>query len=384
MRRASLLVAALMAGAAGPQVADAQVVTAGGSVTGRIGYGSNPYLSLNSPGDSGVAGGDLTAWVQRASENSTTRLTGSADIDQNFNYYGRAENYLARLEHQQTISERLAVTARLRYQDSINPRNFFDNTNSSNIDLLSIGQRSRTFGANANLQWTPSARDSFYFGPQYSRSRYPNQPGNAFDQYGLQGGYLRQVTEKLKVGVDLSYQRLNSRAFSDSDSYQGGLRLVYDFSPIWQFDGGVGLIHQISRPGGSATTPGFNASLCGKYPRYSVCIEGSRQSAASGFGGLRTDNRIGAHGNYALTSRSSVNFSMLYDVSQSSGISTIPTQKFWEISGGYSRTLSERLSAGFSGRYQYRDYGSLVAAGGTSVTGFSGTFDVTYKFGRID
>lgn len=384
MRRIAPLLAALTAGVALPHMAEAQVVTAGGSVTGRIGYGSNPYLNLNSPGGSGVAGGDVTAWIRRTTENSRTSLTGNVDIDQNFRYYGRAENYRATLDHQQTISERLSVTGQLRYLDSINPRNFFD-SGSNNIDLLSIGQRTRTFGASANLQWTPSARDSFYFGPQYTGARYPSNRLSNFDQYGLQGGYLRQITEKLKIGVDGSYLKLNSRGYSDSESFNGSVRLVYDFSPIWQFDGGIGLIHQVSRPGGTATTPGFNAKLCGKYPRYRICVDAARQSSGSGFGGLRTDNRVGAHVDYDLTSHSNINFGVIYDISQSQGLTIIPTQKFWEFSGGYSRRLNDRLSAGFSGRYQYRDYGNLVTTNTSqTVSGYSATLDVTYKFGRID
>jgi hypothetical protein len=343
---------------------------------------------VNSPGGSGIGGGDASVWIQRRSETARTRLTGTVDIDQNFQYYGRVENYIARIDHQQTISDRLSLTGNLHYSDSINPRNLFE-PGSSSIDLLSIGQRTRTFGGDGNLQWTPTSRDSFYIGPNFSLARYPNQSANSFDQYGVRGGYLRQVTEKLKLGFDGSVSRLNSRSYADSTSYQGGLRLVYDFSPIWQFDGGVSLIHQVSSPGGSSSTVGFNANLCGKYPRYRICFDASRQSAPSGFGGLRTDNRFGVHGDYDLTSRSSLRFGAIYDISQSLGsptlgAPTVPTQRFWEISGGYSRTITQRLSAGFSGRYQGRDFGSLVQGAASSVTGYSGTLDVTYKFGRIE
>jgi hypothetical protein len=364
-------------------MAGAQSVTAGGSVTGRIGYGSNPYLSLNSPGGAGVAGANLTGWLQNRSETSSTRLTGIVDIDQNFKFYGRAENYQAALDHQQSLSNKLSVRVGARYQDAINPRNF-QVDNSAPIDLLSIGQRSRTISGNGTLQWAPTSRDSFYIGPQFARTTYPNSLGADYYSYGLSGGYLRQVSAKMKVGVDLSVQKVNSKGFADSTSYQGGVRLVYDFSPIWQFDGNVGLIHQTSSFGSASSTPGFSATLCGKYPRYNVCVEASRQSAASGFGGLRTDNRLGTNVTYDLSSRSRVHFAAVYDISQSSGISTVPTQKYWEISGGYSRTISPRLSGGFSGRYQNRNYGSLVGVSDSTVNGYAATFDVTYKFGRIE
>jgi hypothetical protein len=383
VRRIAALLAALATGAALPGAAGAQSVTAGGSLTGRIGYGSNPYLNLNSPGGSGVAGGNLTGWLQNRSETSSTRLTGVVDIDQNFQYYGRAENYQALLDHQQTISDKLSVRVGARYSDAINPRNFQVDSNAAPIDLLSIGQRSRNISANGTVQWAPTSRDSFYIGPQYSHTTYPGGVGSSYNSYGMSGGYLRQVSAKMKVGVDLSVQKVNSQGFSNSTSYQGGVRLVYDFSPIWQFDGNVGLIHQTSSFGNSST-PGFSANLCGKYPRYNICLEASRQSAASGFGGLRTDNRIGANVGYDLSSRSHLKFGAVYDISQSSGISIVPTQKYWEISGGYSRTITTRLSGGFSGRYQNRNYGSLAGVNDSTVSGYAATLDVTYKFGRND
>jgi hypothetical protein len=87
---------------------------------------------------------------------------------------------------------------------------------------------------------------------------------------------------------------------------------------------------------------------------------------------------------YDLSSRSHLTFGALYDVSQSSGLSIVPTQKYYEISAGYSRTLTDRLSAGFSGRVQYRDYGNIVGLDDSTVTGYSVTFDIGYKFGRLD
>ena len=382
------MVTALAAGATVTHAADAQSITAGGGVSARFGYSDNPYLGVGSAGATAVAGGSVNAWLQHRSEKSTTRLAGIADLDQNFQNYGLAENYLVTLDHQQTFSARLSGSAQLRFQDSINPRNFSsDDTtgvDTPNVDLLSIGQRSRTIGGSGTLQWAPTSRDSFYIGPQYSRTTYPSSNASDFETYGLRGGYMRSVNAKMKVGLDLAVQRVKSDGFGTSTSYQGGVRLIYDFSPIWQFDGNVGLIHQTSSFGGSSNTPGFSARVCGKYPRYRVCFEGSRQSAASGFGGLRTDNRVSTSLDYDLSTRSHLRFGAVYDVSQSRGFSSIPTQKYYEVSSGYSRTLTDRLSAGFSGRYQYRDFGNIVGVDDSTVTGYAVTFDIGYKFGRLD
>lgn len=386
MRRIATLLAGVAAGAAVPYAANAQAVTAGGTIAARVGYGDNPNISINSPGNSGVAGGTLTGWIQDRTETSTTRLTGMADITRNFRYYGTYENYLATIDRQQTFSERLSGNIRARYQDSINLTSI-SGVDSNSLDLLSIGQRTRTIAGSGTLQWTPSSRDSFYISPNYNHSTYPGSLAHNYSQYGVGGGYLRQVSEKMKVGIDLSAMTVHSTGFPNTSSYQGGVRLTYDFSPIWKFDGNVSLIRQNGQLGGSLTTPGFSASLCGNYPRYSICINAARQSSSSGFGGLRTDNRIGVDANYKLSVRSTVNFSAVYDISKSPVVSLVPTQKFLEFSGGYSRTISNRLSAGFSGHYQYRNYGDLVglpAGTDTSVTGYSVTLNVSYNFGRLE
>ena len=391
--------AALLAGAVGVALApalDAQSVTAGGTVDLRVGYGSNPFLSLNSQGGTGVAGGTLTAWLQRQSETSTTRLTGIASIDQNFSHYGRPENYLATLRHDQSFSARLRLQGELNYQDSISAQTYNGFGSGTAVpgslvggdqtDLLSIGQRTRSVFGDASLQWQPTSRDSFYAGPSFNHTTYPGNGLSNFDQYGARGGYLRRINEKLQLGIDLNAQRVNSKFFPNSTSYQASGRLVYDFSAIWQFDGSIGLINQRRAGIGSRTTAGFTARLCGKYPRYRACIEAARQSSASGLGGLRTDNRIDADISYDLTSLSQISAGAIYDISDSSETSVVPKQKYWQASLTYRRTLSDRLSAGVTGNYQHRDYGALAAPVGlfgSTASGYSVTANVSYRFGRL-
>jgi hypothetical protein len=375
---------ALAAGLALAPALHAQSITAGGSIEARLGYGRNPYLQPNAEGGTGQVGGTLTGWLRRRSEAAETRLTGVADINQNFEHYGRAENYLVSLAHQQTFSARLSLQGQASYQDSINPQGF-ETLGGTNLDLLSVGQRTRTVAADATLQWQPTARDSLYAGPTFNHTTYSRQGANDFDQYGIRGGYLRQLNAKLQLGVDVLAQQVNSRSFPDATSVQASFRLVYDLSAIWQFDGSLGAIRQHNQGFGSSTTLGFTARLCGKYPRYRACIEASRQSAPSGFGGLRTDNRAHASLDYELSTRSRLTFAGTYDISQSSsGVTFVPKQKFGEVSAGYSRTLTQRLSAGFSGRYQYRNYGRLAGVADSSVSGYAATVNVSYKFGRLE
>jgi hypothetical protein len=433
MSRLSRIIALVAAGSLATAAA-AQEITAGGAATARVGYGDNPFLQINPEGSSAIVGGSLSGWLQRRSETATTRLSGVASLDQYVSHYGSAENYLASLSHLQQLTTRLSISGVISYQDAINARGFGGvggtfggigtgigtgvtavgtglGTGATGVDtdglaiggigtglggvgfggtsgdLLSIGQRTRSVFGSGQVNWAPTARDSFYVGPQYTHSTYPGLAASDFTQYGVRGGYLRTVNARLKVGVDLLAQRVNSDGFPDSTSYQASLRLVYDFNAIWQFDGTVGLINQrTSAPiSSSSSTIGFTARICGRYPRYQMCFEAARQSAPSGFGGLRTDNRAQASGQYDLSARSRLTAAAVYDRStSSSGVSLIPRQTYWEVSAGYSRTLTQRLSAGFSGRYQYRDFGNFAGLTDSSVTGYAVTLDATYRFGRLE
>lgn len=393
--RTSFRLIPLLAGVALAPALNAQAITAGGEIALRAGFNSNPFFSLDSPGGSGIVGGTLTGWVQRQSDVSVTRLMGIASVDQNFRYYGRPENYLGSLSHRQSFSEKLSLNGQISYQSAINPGSYFSNSASPSggltgglgtpitTDLLSIGQRTRSLSGDATLQWQPTSRDSFYGGPTFNHTTYPNNGASNFDQYGMRAGYLRRLNEKLQVGIDVNAQKVNSRLYPDSTSVQGSARLVYDFSSVWEFDGSIGLINQHGTGIGTTRTVGFSAQLCGKYPRYSICVDASRQSAPSGFGGLRTDNRAHASVSYQLSSRSSVNAGAVYDISDSTGVTIIPKQKYWQLDGGYRRTLTERLAGGFSGRYQHRDFGTLPGVAGSTANGYSVTVDVSYKFGRL-
>lgn len=355
----------------------------GGYIDAHAGYGSNPFFNINSPGPSALVGATLSGSILRTTAQSRSILTAEADVSQYLKHYGNTQNYAARLRHNQQLSQVLAVAADINYENAINPSPSFSTRTADLLpqgDLLTIGQRTRRLSGGADLTWEPNERDLFQAGINGSHATFSGGQASAYNSYGANIGYLRTLNSRTKIGVQGTASTINSSIYPDSHSYSLGLQLTQQISPVWRFDGGVSLILQTTR-GRSSKTPGFNGSLCGTYPRYTFCLIASRFSAPSGLGGLRTDTQAGARMNYKLTTRSTLDLSATYDISKSEQ-GVLPRQKYYEAAAAYRRELTPRLSVGVSGRVQGRDYGPLFATGGNKVTGYTGTANVVWKFGR--
>lgn len=366
--------------------ADAANVQFSGLVDLHAGYGSNPFFDVASPGPSALGGATVSVALDRITAKSRTTVTGEADINQYLRHYGNTQNYSATLRHNQQISQVLAFAVDAEYDNAINPSPSFS-TKSPDLqpqgDLLTVGQRIRRVSGGADLTWEPNDRDLFQAGINGSHASFSGGNASAYNSYGASVGYLRTFSARTKIGLQAAASQVKSSAYPDSRSYTLGLQVIQQISAVWKFDGGLSLILQ-SQLGESFKTIGFNGSLCGAYPRFTVCAVGSRLSAPSGLGGLRTDTQAGARLNYKLTPRSTLDLSATYDISKS-GNHILPTQKYYEIAATYRRELTQRLSFGVSGRTQGRDYGLLFAAtgGGRKVAGYTATANITYKFGRI-
>jgi hypothetical protein len=358
-------------------------ITAGGVVDVHGGYGSNPFFSQNSPGASPLVGATVTVKVVRQTGVSRTELSGTADLSQYVKHYSLAEDYVARLSHNQQITEKLAVMGSLAYENSVNPLPSYS-TRSSDLaplnDLLTVGQRQYRYSAGLNVTYEPNTRNLYQFGVNGTHSGFTGGVGSSYNQYGGTLGYLRTISERTRIGIQGGYSAVQSKRYPSSQSFNIGLQLMQKVGSYWEFNGGASFLLQ--RQGGlSFKNIGFNGSLCGKYPRFTVCVLGSRQSAASGLGGQRTDTQGGARANYKLTEHSTIEISSTYDLSQATG-SSVPAQKYFDAAASYRRELTPRLSVGASGRYQNRDYGSLFGVGNEKANAYTGTLNVIWKFGR--
>lgn len=418
MRRLHILAAASGAacGIIAP-VAAAPVYLAG-TVDLRLGYGSNPYLAVSPPGGSGLVGANLSAILSHPTPTSDTTLTGRADVEQDFKHYGRSESYGGTLSRTQQFSTHLSGNAYVSYDSTVNPyRSGFgygvlpsaagstpaapDATTPppvvtppggpdlSNVDLLTVGQRTRTLTGGAGLNWQLSERDQFQVAGYASHSSYSSSQASSYTSYGGNASFVHALNGRTKIGAGVNVSRTISQGRPATTAYEPNVSLVQQLSAFWVFNGQVGVIFQDAGAtvGGKSTSLGFSASLCGTYPRSTICVTGSRQAAPSGYGGQRIDTRAGLSLSYALSERSRVRLNATYDESSSQATSIVPTQRYYQIGGGYTRSVSRRISVGFSGSYQRRDYSNLRAgvgagAGNQSASGYTATVDLIAHFGR--
>lgn len=400
--RGALLATATIAtgiGIAGPVAAASY--TWGGTLNLRAGYGNNPGITQFGNSGTALVGGTLNATLTRATGLGTTSLTGNADIQENFDRYGLIDNYTVDLSHQQKLTERLSVSGNIGYANTLNRPGGYDETTGfydpSGIDFVSIGRRNERIYGGVNANWQPTERDSFQLGGTFSHASYSGPFASDYDQYGVNFGYLRTISDRTRVGAQFGYVDVKSAGYPDSHSYQASLQLNQQVGATWQLNATAGVLIQenggISRlqpiPIGKrrTVTPSFSLDLCGNYPRYNVCVSANRTSSPSGFGGLRINTNVGVTGTYRLTERSRVSLAGSFNRSTSQGI-IVPRETYFSLQPSYYRDLTQRISVGVSGSYQRRTFSGSPAVNGLpgvrggTIDGYQLTANVSYRFGR--
>lgn len=385
MKKAGLLLLALLAVLFGAPPALAGTFEWGGTVEGRVGYGTNPYLNTGSDAGSGLVGLTIAPTLRWRDPTSTTELSGSYNRDQYFTRYDHADDYNVDLRRTQQISSKLTANAHAGYFSSISGLlSPYYNTvviDPGAVDQLAVGTRQNRVYGDAGFNWTPTARDSFRLSGVAEHDDFSHFGGD-YSYVGATGGYLRTIDARTRVGFDLTVGKTYSHDFPDSSSVEPSLAVQRVLSAHWTFNGGIGAIieHQASR---TSVTPGFNASLCGTYPRLSVCLTGSRTAAVSGLGGLRRQTQVGVNVTYNLTEHSRVLAVGSFGISEADQRVVIDNvsygnQRYALARVDYQRDLSRRLTAGVSGSYQRR-----TGAGLPNVHALAITFNLTARFGHL-
>lgn len=372
--------------------ASAADVVFGGTAQVRLGYADNPFLQPNSPGGSAQIGGTIAPRLTRTTALGETVLSGSYDRQQYLSNYDYSDSIAADLRHAQRFNERVRGAFHVGYSNSLNPfiggnlnqQNFDPNViDRSIVDQLTVGQRTRQVTGDADIDWTPTERDNFSVGGNATRSTYQRSTSGLlasnYTSYGGNFSYLRAFGGRTKVGLSFAVNNTDSGIYGSSRSFQPNVVLQQQISQIWAFNGSVGGIFQ--KTGApfrrSSHSLGFNASLCGTYPRHSMCFSGSRQTSASGIGGLRTDLRFAANVSYRIDQRSRISASADMSTSKTKDFVGLGNQKFRQASFDYSRDVTQRISVGFGGRYQWRDYQIQGKA-----HALAGTVNLSARFGR--
>jgi hypothetical protein len=379
-----------MLGAAMAAPAVAQPVQFSAVAEGAIGYGTNPFLA------SGVTEGALVASTRidprlfYETARSTTALQGHYSRETYLHDFGHTDSGSIGLIRTDQLTQYLGSTLSASYLTT--NRATISDPNQVIVDPLNIGRRTKTFAGAYQLQWQASARDQLTYGTQishlsYGRNETANLAGipSGYTQYGVNAGYNHVVDPRTTVGAQVSLSSVSSRIYPHSRTVQPSLTAKRQLTAAWEIDGHVGMsFSRIEGPfARSSTSLAIGVNVCGTYPLTRMCLRLSRDTQPSGYGPLRTASTIGADLSRKLDEHSRVllNAEYVRDSSGSfalSGAQVLRNGKVIMASADYDRDLTQRISAGFGGKYQWREFSGLPA--GRSYTG---TIHVRAKLGRM-
>jgi len=376
IRRGLLLLSTLAAGTP----ALAAPVDFGLQVQGRLGYGTNPYLAQDNDAGSLLGGIRLTPQLSTHTATSSTALSGYYDYTGYTRLYDHSDAFGGDLRHQQQFSAKWSGTAHVGYSDTLNA--LFSPTEI--VDEATLGRRQRRLVGDFSLAYQPTARDQWTVQGNASRATYPGAVQgfglSDYNEYGGSFGYMRQFSEQTRLGLQMGVDRLDSKLYADTTSFQPTILLEQKFNGAWKLTAHVSAIIQRVELGSyssTSTTAGFGAKLCKEVPRYNLCVEGVRDTAPSGLGGLRTDTHGTASFNYRLTERSNLNLTGTYGRSNAGEFTDTPDQDYANAEASYNYSLNSRVSVGGSLSYLWRRYQEFGTA-----QGFAGSLTVTASFGR--
>lgn len=365
--------------------ARAAPIYASAQVQAHVGYGSNPYLVEDDSSGSLLAGIRLMPQLTTRTATSESSLSGFYDYTGYTKRYGHSDAYGVDARHSQQFSERLSGNIHAGFVDSLN--SVYGATDVA--DEVTLGRRQRRFGGDFGLTYQPSERDQFTLVGQIWRATYPGRNGSTslspYTDYGATASYMRALSDRTRVGVSLGVDRYESRYYGDTTSILPSIVLDQRLGTDWRLNAHAGAILNRTTFGSFTdrrTTIGFGAKLCKENPRYLLCVEGSRDNAPSGLGGLRTDTHGVVSLDYKLSERSSANGSLAYGHSSTRSTIGGPSlgllnQDYLNANAGYSYRLTERISIGGTGSYLYRKF-----EGRGTAHGVSGALTVTASFGR--
>ena len=371
MIRTTIAGAAILGIAGTASAAPATYFSAFGTLTG--GYSSNPFLE-DDPRGSATLGLTIDPQLQIASATGTTTIAGDFSRVEYLGHSEHSRSYSASLSQVQQLSTTLSANGSATYIDStsalLQP---FEADAPPDVDILSSRQRVRTVSLGGGLNWQPSTVDTFGVNGSYSHSSYPGSGDlySSYTSYGATGSYSHTFSERTSVGASLGVTRTTSKLYPDATIYQPNLTLKQRINAYWTLDGSVGVIIQDSVFAGHhdrSTSLGFNADLCGTYPRLTLCFLASRNTSASGYGGVRTQTSISTNGTYTLDEHSRVSGNAGYTKDVSDGEFGPPSLSYAQASATYDRDLSKTLGIIATAGYQRRMYHQLGTADGVSAS----------------
>jgi hypothetical protein len=380
--------------------AASQPIQFSATVTGEAGYAVNPFVIPGVKSGTPFGSIDFAPKFVYQTARSNTSLTGYYKRDQYLNKFGESDNLSATLARTDQLTQYLGSSFTANYITTNNAI-VSDPTLLINGDPSNIARRTNQVTVGEQLQWQVNERNSFDAGAQFLHTGYGHDKSPAdlllssYTQYSVNGGYQHVLNARTSVGAQVSVSETESKLYPSSRAVQPSLTAKRQLTAVWNISGNVGLVLQhVGGPfASSSTNLGYGITLCGVYPRTSLCLSAQRSSAPSNYGALQTSTFINATLSHTLTEHSRVNFTANYS-KRASGQSLFPGQNpllaalqrssALAASGEYDHDISRRLSAGFNARYQHRNNDVIVVTRDNgSADAFQGTIHITAKLGRM-
>lgn len=384
-----LYIALLGAAVAAP--AAAQSVQFSAIAEGQIGYGTNPFLAPDVTEGSAFVSASVAPRLFYQTARSTTTLQGQYKRDTYLHDFGYTDSGTVGLIRTDQLTQYLGTTLTASFVTT--NQNTITDPNQVIVNPLDVGRRTKTLQGSYQLQWQASARDQLSSGATISHQTYGNGKTSGvstvasdYTQVGANVGYNHAVDARTTVGAQVSLSAIHSQLYPNSRTIQPALTVKRQLSAAWEVDGHVGVIlsHVEGPLARSSTSLGLGLNLCGTYPRTHICFRINRDTSPSGYGPLRTTNSVTAELSHNLTEHSHLTFQAQYAKDNSDSVAALPTSpivrdsKFLLGSAEYDRDITQRISAGFGGKYKQREL-----TGYPDAHSYEATIHVRAKLGRM-
>jgi len=380
----------ILLGAAAAAPASAQSVQFSAVAQSEMGYATNPFVTPGRTDGSIFASASIAPRFVYQTARSSTTVQSRYSRETYLKNFGYTDSGMIGLIRTDQLTQYLGSVLTANFQTS--NRETIGDPNQITTDPLNIGRRTRTLTGSYQLQWQASARDQLNYGTQVSHLSYgggqasgPGGVPSAYTQYGVNAGYNHTVDARTTIGAQVTLSTVRSKIYPDSRTIQPALTGKRQLSAVWAVDGHIGM--SFSRIEGpfpeTKASLGVGFNLCGTYPRTNICLRLNRDTQPSGFGPLRTTTSIGGDLTHQLDEHSRIRLSGQFFRNSSGSFSTIgvPVARDSKViltSTDYDRDVTQRVSAGIGGRFQWREL-----TGYSTARSYTATFHVKAKLGRM-
>ncbi|WP_205481745.1 hypothetical protein [Sphingomonas arenae] len=381
-------------------------------LTGSIGYSTNPGLSLSD--DSASVFGRLSvngvhSW---RTERSSTSLSAYLENSYYPNRYGNKQLFDLNASSSYQASETVSVFGGVSFSGDFGgqlgtrfigdpvippPATPVDPsapppttapepvlpppTTVVDPDLLALSGRQYRLSGNAGVSIRPNERDTWTLSAGAHRLFYPNSDRD-YTTYALSGGYSRQLSERLSLGLRTSVVRADYLGNDSTTSISPQVTISALLAESWSADAAVGVTYRNRDVDGDSDDSfglALDASVCRSLERSRFCGRVARYSQNTIAADLLTTTSAGI--DYSQTIDENSSFQLSASAIRYGGRRVLDrsvTSNYFVTSAAYNRRINDRLTGGVNGSAR-----RLTQSGPDPDTDVSASVFLRYRFGDL-